>query len=101
MAPLVETVARKSRTGMAIRLERGRGTPMTMTTYRFLWLDEKGHLPKSMQIECGTDHQAIDIAQHQTGNYVVIEVWGGPRSVGRCVNPDQAERRQEFGNLRQ
>lgn len=46
-----------------------------MTTYRFRWLNEKGDAPKSMQIECATDLQAIAVAESQTGDYEVIEVW--------------------------
>jgi hypothetical protein len=58
-----------------------------MITYRFLWLDEKGNIPKSTQIDCVTDHHAINIAEHQTGDYETIEVWDGPRSVCRRDNP--------------
>jgi hypothetical protein len=60
-----------------------------MAIYRLLWLDEKGSTPKSMQIECLTDRQAIEIAEHQTGDYEVIEVWEGSRAVCRCGNPDK------------
>jgi hypothetical protein len=63
-----------------------------MTTYRFLWLDERGYASKSMQIECVTDRQAIDIAEHQTGDYEMIEVWNGPRPVCRCGNPDKSKK---------
>jgi len=63
-----------------------------MTTYRLLWLDEKGNARKSGQIECATDRQAIDIAAHQTGAYRAVEVWDGARPVCRCGNPDMAGR---------
>ena len=59
-----------------------------MTIYRVLWLDEKGNTPKSAQIECQTDHQAIDIAEHQTGDYDAIEVWEGSRLICHRDNPD-------------
>jgi hypothetical protein len=64
-----------------------------MTTYRLLWLDENGHAPKSKPIECATDHEAVDIAGHQTGDYAIIEVWDGPRPVCRLGNPDKATER--------
>ena len=54
-----------------------------MTTYRFLWLDVLGHPVKSKHIECATERQAIDIAEHQTGKFDVIEVWDGDRMVSR------------------
>ena len=63
-----------------------------MTTYRVLWLDEKQNSPKSKQIECLTDREAIDIAEHQTGKYEVIEVWNGSRLVCRCGNPDRTKK---------
>jgi hypothetical protein len=59
-----------------------------MTTYRLLWLDEKGNTPKSAQVECRTDRQAIDIAEHQTGDYDAIEVWEGYRFIWHYENPD-------------
>ena len=59
-----------------------------MTTYRLLWLDENRNIPKSAQIECQTDRQAIDIAEHQTGDYDVIEVWEGSRLICHCDNPN-------------
>jgi hypothetical protein len=58
-----------------------------MTTYRLLWLDEKGNARKSTQIEGATDRQAVDIAGRQTGDYEAIEVWDGGRPVYRCENP--------------
>jgi hypothetical protein len=66
-----------------------RVTPMT--TYRLLWLDEKGNARKSTQIECATDRQAVDIAGRQTGDYEAIEVWDGGRPVYRCENPDKGK----------
>jgi hypothetical protein len=63
-----------------------------MPTYRFLWLNERGNAPKSMQIDCLTDCQAIEIAEHQTGDYEVIEVWEGSRPVCRCGNPDKIKK---------
>jgi hypothetical protein len=58
-----------------------------MTTYRLLWLDEKGNARKSTQIECATDQEAIGVAGRQTGDYEAIEIWDGPRPVCRCANP--------------
>jgi hypothetical protein len=63
-----------------------------MTTYRLLWLDERGNARKSAQIECATDRQAIEIAEHQTGAYKAVEVWDGARPVCRCGNPDKTKR---------
>jgi hypothetical protein len=63
-----------------------------MTTYRFVWRDNKGNAPKSAQIECLTDQQAIDIAAHQTGDYETVEVWDGGRPVCRCGNSDKTGR---------
>jgi hypothetical protein len=71
-------------------LTHGRGA--LMTTYRFVWRDNKGNAPKSAQIECLTDQQAIDIAAHQTGDYETIEVWDGGRPVCRCGNSDKTGR---------
>jgi hypothetical protein len=48
--------------------------------------------PRSAQIECLTDQQAIDIAAHQTGDYETIEVWDGGRPVCRCGNSDKTGR---------
>jgi hypothetical protein len=62
-----------------------------MTTYRLLWLDKKGTIPKSAQIECQTNRQAIEIAEHQTGDYDVIEVWEGSRLIRHCDNPDSVK----------
>jgi hypothetical protein len=42
-----------------------------------------------MQIECATDREAINIAGQQTGDYETIEIWDGPRPVGRYGNPDR------------
>jgi hypothetical protein len=71
-------------------LTHGRGA--LMTTYRFVWRDNKGNAPKSAQIECLTDQQAIDIAAHQTGDYETVEVWDGGRPVCRCGNSDKTGR---------
>jgi hypothetical protein len=60
-----------------------------MITYRLLWLDEKGNIPKSRQIDCATDRQAVAIAKRQTGDYEAIEVWDGDRLVFRLRNPDK------------
>ena len=62
-----------------------------MTTYRLLWLDENGYAPKSKPIECTTDREAVDIAERQTGDYAMIEVWDGSRPVCRRGNPDGAK----------
>jgi hypothetical protein len=62
-----------------------------MTTYRLLWQDENGHVPKSKPIECATDCQAVDIAERQTGDYAAIEVRDGSRPVCRRGNPDRAK----------
>ena len=62
-----------------------------MTTYRLLWLDKKGNTPKSAQLECHTDRQAIEIAEHQTGDYGSIEVWEGSRFICHCDNPDSVK----------
>jgi hypothetical protein len=62
-----------------------------MTAYRFLWLDEKGHVPKSTHAECTTDQQAIDLAGRQTGDYEAIEIWDRPRFVYHRANPDKVE----------
>jgi hypothetical protein len=35
-----------------------------------------------------TDRQAIDIAEHQTGDYDAIEVWEGSRFIWHYENPD-------------
>ena len=75
---------------MAPYVSSGGGT--LMTTYRLLWLDENGHASKSKQIECATDRQAIEVAEHQTGDYVMIEVWDGPRPVCRLGNPYRAKK---------
>ncbi|HET6308848.1 MAG TPA: hypothetical protein VFG12_16780 [Rhodopila sp.] len=56
-----------------------------MTTYRFRWLNEKGDAPKSMQIECATDRHAIGVAQRQTGDHELIEVWDGSWLVCRWL----------------
>lgn len=64
-----------------------------MITYRLIWLDDNGHLPKSTHIECATDAQAIEIAQHQSGEYEAIEIWKGRRRVCRCSNPDRTKAR--------
>jgi hypothetical protein len=61
-----------------------------MTTYRFRWLNEKGDAPKSMQIECATDLQAIGVAERQTGDYEVIEVWDGFWLVCRWLKAHRA-----------
>jgi hypothetical protein len=61
-----------------------------MTTYRFRWLNEKGHAPKSMQIECANDHQAIGVAARQTGDHEVIEVWDGSWLVCRWLKCHKA-----------
>jgi hypothetical protein len=63
-----------------------------MTAYRLLWRDENGNALKSMQIECSSDRQAIEIAEHQTGDYAEIEIWDGPRPVGRCGNPNRSKK---------
>jgi hypothetical protein len=63
-----------------------------MITYRFVWLDEKGHPPKSTHIECATATQAIEIAQYQTGDYAAIEIWNGGQRICRCGNPDKVKR---------
>jgi hypothetical protein len=57
-----------------------------MTAYRFLWLDEKGHVPRSTHVECATDQQAIELAGRQTGDYEAIEIWDGPRFVHHRAN---------------
>jgi hypothetical protein len=62
-----------------------------MATYRFIWLDEKGNSRKSMQIECATDREAINIAGQQTGDYEAIEIWDGSRAVGQYGNPDRIQ----------
>jgi hypothetical protein len=56
-----------------------------MTTYRFRWLNEKGHAPKCMQIECASDRHAIGVAAHQTGDHEVVEVWDGSWLVCRWL----------------
>ena len=66
-----------------------------MTTYRLLWLDEKGNTRKSTQIECATDRQAISTAERQTGDYDAVEVREGarPRFVAAVtrIRPEGAE----------
>lgn len=62
-----------------------------MTTYRLLWRDENGHIPKSTPIECSTVRQAIGIAEQQTGDYVGIEIWEGSRPVACCRNPNRGK----------
>ena len=65
---------------------------MTTATYRLIWLDQDGRALKSTHVNCVTDDEAIDVAQQQTGDYAVIEVWDGSRAVCRCGNPREAER---------
>jgi hypothetical protein len=61
-----------------------------MTIYQLIWLDESGYAPKSMQVERATDREVIDFAEHQTGQWDVIEIWDGNRAVCRCYNPGKA-----------
>jgi hypothetical protein len=63
-----------------------------MTIYRLVWLDNKGNVPKSAQIECRTDREAIGVAERQTGEYEVIDIWEGSRPVCRCGNPHKTKK---------
>ncbi len=67
-------------------------TRALMTTYRFRWLNAKGDAPESMQIECATDLHAIEVAERQTGDHEVIEVWDGCWLICRVQQPKQDQK---------
>jgi hypothetical protein len=63
-----------------------------MTTYQFRWLNEKGDAPTSMKLECATALQAIGVAERQTGDHELIEVWDGVWLVCRYSNRNKTRR---------
>jgi hypothetical protein len=54
-----------------------------MATYRLVWRNAKGDAFKSTHIQCGTDREALEIAESQAGDRESIDVWEGFRPVGR------------------
>jgi hypothetical protein len=55
-----------------------------MSIYRLVWRDAKGGDIKSTHIECGTDREALEIAERQMGDdEISIDLWDGFRPVGR------------------
>jgi hypothetical protein len=61
-----------------------------MATYRLVWRNAKGIAFGSTNIECGTDAEALGIAERQIGeDKMTIDVWEGFRPVGRVGSPDQ------------
>lgn len=60
-----------------------------MVIYRLIWRDAKGNGFRETNIECGTDDEALEIAERQIGNEEIsIDLWDGPRPVGRVGSSD-------------
>jgi hypothetical protein len=59
--------------------------------YRLIWRDAEGiGFFRSAHIECGTDPEALEIAERQIGDdEMTIDVWDGFRPVGRVGSLDQ------------
>jgi hypothetical protein len=57
-----------------------------MKSYRFLLMDDKGRLLGSRAIECGTDSEAIALAQQECRRFALIEIWRGGDPVGVFTN---------------
>jgi hypothetical protein len=58
--------------------------------YRLIWRDAEGvGFFRSAHIECGTDREALEIAEHQIGDdEITIDLWDGLRPVGRVGSSD-------------
>lgn len=58
-----------------------------MTLYRLIWLDQTKNVVKSEEIECATDRVAINVAAHEIGGCLAVEIWHGKRPVCLYGNP--------------
>jgi hypothetical protein len=60
-----------------------------MAIYRLVWRDAKGNDIRSTYIDCGTDREALEIAECQIGDdKISIDLWDGFRPVGRVGRHD-------------